>query len=156
LADAALNAWVTRVLGVTFGASAAAPGTASHANPSEKIDRRAVWRDAKESVDDGLNRLASELRSYEDPDLERIADFGLFGLGTGENVALNKALIEYEAAAPDRRPAAGAKLRTALGNYRTLLQAEPMVRLIDRNPAVPMTIAATLGGALDQIERSLA
>ncbi len=148
MASSDRNAWATRVLGVAFAGSS----SVSH----EKIDRRAIWRDAKESVDDGLNRLASELRSYEDPDLERIADFGLFGIGVGENVALNKALIEYETAAPDRQSAAGAKLRIAVGKYRTLLQAEPMVRLIDRNPAVPMSLAATLGGALDQIERSLA
>ena len=77
-----------------------------------KGDVRAIWRDAKDAVDDGLNRLAAELRTYEDPDLERIADFGLFGLGTGENVALNKALIEFSGV----RPGAGEKLRAAVGN----------------------------------------
>ena len=119
--------------------------------PAAKIDVRAIWRDAKDAVDDGLNRLAAELRTYEDPDLERIADFGLFGLGTGENVALNKALIEFSGG----RPGAGEKLRAAVGNYRTMLGKEPMVALIDSNPAVPMSMAATIGGALTQIEQAI-
>jgi hypothetical protein len=120
------------------------------------VDIGAIWRDAKESVDEGLNKLATELRSYDDPDLERIADYGLFGIGTGENVALNKAMIEYSQALAGQRPDAAVKVRNAVNNYRALLQKEPMVDLIDRNPVVPMQMRATITGALEQIERAIA
>jgi hypothetical protein len=142
--------WVARVLGVR------PPSKAGSAAPRDTVNRRALWRDAKEQVDAGLERLASELRCYDDPDLERIADYGLFGLGKGENVALNKALIEYDAASPERRSAASGQLRSAIAGYRTMIQSNPMVGLIDRNPVVPMSMGATLRGALDQIEQSLA
>jgi hypothetical protein len=134
----------------------APPGQTQGTGPGGTADVRAIWRDAKDSVDEGLNKLAAELRSYEDPDLERIADFGLFGIGTGENVALNKALIEYSGAAPNRRQYAAGKLKIAIGNYRALLQKEPMVGLIDTNPVVPMQMRATIDGALTQIEQALA
>lgn len=147
----AREAWVERVLGVTRRKPG--PGPA----PQRRIDRRGIWRDAKEAVDDGLNALASELRSYDNPDLERIADLGLFALGKGENVALAKALIEYESAGDDRRPRAGAQLRQAIAGYRAVITGHPAVRQIDNNPfGVTVAMAATLGSALDQIERSIA
>jgi hypothetical protein len=120
------------------------------------VDIGAIWRDAKESVDEGLNKLATELRSYEDPDLERIADYGLFGIGTGENVALNKAMIEYSRARPDQRRDLAAKVLNAVNDYRALLQKEPMVDLIDQNPVVPMSMRATIDGALEQIAHAVA
>ncbi len=95
----ARDAWVTRVLGIEFSRASAAPA-------ASRIDVRAVWREAKEATDAALNDLAAELRTFGDPDLERNADFGLFGLGRNENVMLNKALIEFSTAAPERRPAA--------------------------------------------------
>src|SRR5262249_31033461 len=120
------------------------------------VDIGAIWRDAKESVDEGLNKLAAELRTYDDPDLERIADYGLFGIGTGENVALNKAMIEYSRAQPGQRPDAAVRVLDAVNNYRALLRKEPMVDLIDANPVVPMTMRATISGALEQIEQAVA
>ena len=119
-------------------------------------DLRAIWRDAKESTDDGLNRLAAALRGYEDPDLERIADFGLFGMGGGENVALNKALIEYGQASGEARQAATASVRKAVAAYRAMMAREPMFKLIDANPEVPLQVEVTLAGALTQIEHALA
>ena len=62
------DAWIARVLGVSV---ASAP--ASEAKPPESaMDVRATWRDAKESTDAALSALASELRTYGDPDLERM------------------------------------------------------------------------------------
>ena len=144
------DAWVTRVLGVALHGGSAA------AKPAGGIDVRATWRDAKESTDAALNALASELRTYGDPDLERIADFGLFGIGKTENVGLNKALIEFATAAAERREAAGKKLREAVGAYRAIIGGD-LVAEIDGNPfGVHVGVRETLGQALDQIERAAA
>jgi len=152
--------WVQRVLGVAPGLPGSSPTGAPKpppgATPGQRIDRRALWRDAKETVDDALNALGTELRSFGNPDLDRIAEFGLFGLGKGENVALAKALIEYDTAPEPRREAAGKALRQAIAGYRAILTGHPAVRQIDTNPfGVSVTMAATLGGALDRIEHSL-
>ena len=142
--------WVSRVLGVTL--RPVGPRLVSSKGPSPRI----IWRDAKETVDAGLGKLADALREYDDPDLERIADFGLFGLGRGENVALMKALMEYDAAGPERRDAATKQLRTAVDSYRKVL-AHPFAALVDANPLrVPVGLRSTLGAALDQIAGSLA
>ena len=146
------DAWITRVLGVSpDGASLSAAEP-----PGAAIDVRATWRDAKESTDAALNALASELRTYGDPDLERIADFGLFGIGKTENVGLNKALIEFAGAAAERRATAAKKLREAVGAYRTIIAGD-LVAEIDGNPfGVKVGVRETLGRALDQIERAAA
>jgi hypothetical protein len=141
------DAWVARVLGIDVSRAAAA---------APRVDVRVVWREAKEATDAALNDLAAELRTYGDPDLERIADFGLFGLGRNENVMLNKALIEFSTAAPERRPAAAKKLGDAVGAYRRII-ASPLVADIDANPFnVRVGVRETLGRALDQIERAAA
>ena len=141
--------WLLRVLGLDLPLGASV-GAAADAEPL------AVWRDAKEAVDGKLEQLARELRGFGDPDLERIADFGLFGLTEGESVALNKALFDYQRAAPAARVGAAGNVRKAVGAYRAALDAEPMVGLLDRNPfGVDIGVRRTLGGALDAIERGL-
>ncbi|MFC7541109.1 hypothetical protein ACFQU2_18800 [Siccirubricoccus deserti] len=42
-----------------------------------------VWRDAKEAVDARLEALGRTLRGLGDPDLDQIAQYGLFGLTGG-------------------------------------------------------------------------
>jgi len=151
------NAWVKRVLGVDTGAFAAPPGS-PELNAAE-VDPGALWREAKEATDERLNILASKLRNTGDPDLVRIADYGLFGIsngGKGINVALNKAMFEYVAAVGDRRAQAAAKLRKAAQDYRATLASNEAVKLVDNNPfGVDVAVLATLGAALDRIEASL-
>ncbi|HET8996864.1 MAG TPA: hypothetical protein VFN42_09365, partial [Acetobacteraceae bacterium] len=88
-------------------------------------------------------------------DLERIADFGLFGIGRGENVALNKALIEFATARPESRDATAKKLQAAITAYRSVIEGG-LVDDIDNNPfGVSVNVRTTLGRALDEIERAV-
>ena len=157
MADEAQDAWIKRVLGIDVGSSAARPATPDL--EAAGADPRALWQEAKEAADQRLNVLASKLRDTGDPDLVRIADFGLFGIsngGKGINVALNKAMIEYAAAAGERRAQAATKLRQAAQAYRATLASNEAVKLVDNNPfGVKVALLATLGGALDRIEASL-
>lgn len=144
------NAWIERVLGAELGGRDAA---------DPNIDARELWREAKEATDQRLGLLAARLRRTGDPDLVRIADFGLFGIsggGKGVNVALNKAMIEYAGSGAEKRQQAAQQLRKAVQQYRAALTANEAVRLVDNNPfGVDVAVAATLGAALERIDRSL-
>ena len=142
--DDAKTAWVERVLGVRLAEATAAAGPGG--------DPLGIWRDAKDAVDGRLEALAAKLRGFDDPDLEQIADFGLYRVGTGEGVALTKALFDYSRAAPATREAAGGRVRASAANYRAALNTR-LVHLIDHNPVgVDVAIQKTIGGALDRIE----
>lgn len=143
--------WIKRVLGLDLAGPV-------QVTPQEPVDLNAIWRDAKEATDQQLNVLAGKLRATGDPDLERIADLGLFSIGGGRgiNVALRKALIEYGAASTDRRPAAAQQVRKAVTDYRVAITGNPGIALIDRNPfGVMVGLGSRLGAALDRIEQSL-
>jgi hypothetical protein len=136
-------AWVARVLGIVTGDAAA---------PLPKLDYLGLWRDAKEEVDAGLNRLASELRATADEDLVRIADYGLFGLTNGQGVGLVKALMQLRQVAPDRRPAAVKAARDAAAAYRQAVLGHPLAALVDENPfGIPVGLRSRLVAALDTI-----
>ena len=65
-------------------------------------------------------------------------------------------MIEFSAAAEERRAAAGKKLREAVGAYRVIIDGD-LVAEIDDNPfGVKVGVRATLGRALDEIERAAA
>ena len=141
--------WIKRVLGVD---------PANSTETASPAELGAMWRDAKEATDQALNQLAGKLQATGDPDLVRIAEYGLFGIGGGRgiNVALNRALLEYGAAAPERRQNAARQVRKAVAAYRDALGGEG-VRLIDSNPfGVNVAMRNRLGTALDRIEHALA
>ncbi|WP_149538005.1 hypothetical protein [Siccirubricoccus phaeus] len=144
--------WVRRVLGIgpAGGASAqpnAPTGPASPALP--------VWREAKEAVDAQIDALAKALRGYGHPDLDRIADLGLYGIGAREGVGIMRALLQFDAASAEGRAQAAKAVRSATAAWRALLAGNKVVALIDRNPEVPVTMQATLGRALDDIDSIL-
>jgi hypothetical protein len=142
--EAAMRSWVLRVLRVD-------PASGGKNTPQNGY--LAVWRDAKDSVDTALGTLSKRLRTTGDPDLERIAEYGLYGASEGENVALMAALREAEA-----DPKKGAEaLAKAIEDYRDFLAESEAITLIDKNPfGVAITMRATLGAALDELEQRLA
>jgi hypothetical protein len=128
---------------------------AAAAAPAPGVDAAALlalFRDAKEEVDSGIEKLQAELRASEDVDLIRIADFGLYGMTNGEGVGLMKALLDLRAAAPDRQGPLLQAAREAAGAYKEAVFAHPLADLADDNPfGVEVGIKARLGPALDRI-----
>ena len=119
-------------------------------------DPRAIWREAKEALDVSLNALAGKLRAHSNADMHQIADLGLFSIGRTENVGLNKALIEYTGASAERRGTAAQQLRQAIAAYRAMMAKSRAVELLADTPfGANVPFQATLGGALDRIERTL-
>lgn len=136
--------WLLRVLGFDVSRNAGSGKQGGYLG---------IWRDAKEGVDAAIDALAARLRAFGDPDLERIAEFGLYGLTDGETVALTAALREAEADPAGARD----KLADAIDAYRAALDDNDAITLIDRNPfGVQVSMRATLGRALAQLEQKLA
>jgi len=151
------GAWVFRVLGVWTSTDTAGSGAAPQApaTPGKKLppgELLALFRDAKDEVDIGLNKLQAALRATEDEDLIRIADYGMYGMTNGEGVGLMKALFELRGATPDRQEAASKAARAAASAYKAAVFKHVLVDLVDRNPfGVEVGIKAKLGPALDTI-----
>ena len=143
--DSQKRAWVARVL----GARVPERGT------GEGKPLLPLWLDAKEEVDGAIGRLQGRLRGFNDPDLTRIAEFGLNGITGRASVGLMVALREADARSAD--PGARKKLADAVASYRTFLEGSPAVALIDANPFdVSVSLRTTLGGALGAIDCRLA
>lgn len=142
--EATKHEWLLRVLGI---------GVDQPRGGKRKGGYLAIWREAKEDVDAAIAALAGRLRATGDPDLERIAEFGLYGLTDGEGVKLMAALREVEA----NPSGAGAKLAKAIDTYRAFLAQSEVVTLIDSNPfGVTVSMRATLGRALNELQQQLA
>lgn len=162
------GAWVYRVLGVWTAVGDAPQGAEPHTAPATPgstapapeghlapAELLALFRDAKEEVDTGLNELQKKMRETENEDMIRVADYGMYGMTSGEGVGLMKALFDLRAAAPDRRDAMAKAARDAAAAYKAAVFKHKLVDLVDRNPfGVKVGIKVRLGAALDTIARN--
>ncbi len=140
--DAPKRTWLSRVLGVDLPQPDSGP-------------LLPVWLTAKETVEVRIGQLQVALRGFDDPDLDRIAEFGLNGITDKNSVGLMVALREADAPGADAH--ARAKLAQAIQSYQSFLAENVIVKLIDANPfGVSIAVRATLGGALSALERRIA
>lgn len=159
--DAAKRAWLLKVLGIDLAAREDEGTEAEWTEEAEDTDAPpadplAIWTEAKEQVDAGLNALIRVMQAEESPTLQRIAGFGLFGLTQGQTVALNKALREYQASAGPARAAAAKQVQAAAQSYRALLTGRPVFAKLDDNPfGIEVGLVDRLGGALARIESAV-
>jgi hypothetical protein len=143
MADAKKTDWVSRTLGVQFQRRQPSAG------PREKL--LPIWVDAKETVDAYITRLQEALREQEDEDLESIAEFGLYGVTTGQSVGLMAALRDADSSGSAQ---AYEKVQDAVEDYRDYLEGAPIVDLVEDNPfGVQVPLRGTLIPALDELER---
>ncbi|MCA0873932.1 hypothetical protein LCL97_24160 [Seohaeicola saemankumensis] len=113
-----------------------------------------TWQSAKDKVDDELRVLSDTVRLADEPDAAEVAADVVNLLGP-VRVQMLTALMEFDKAplASDKRD----KVTTAVSAARAWLGSDPRVAGVDNNPwKVPVSVAATLGSALDEIERSTA
>jgi hypothetical protein len=112
-----------------------------------------VWNNAKDRVDDQLRSLSDKLRKSALPQVQGVADEVETLLGP-LRVNLIAALQNLDAAPGDAKAQGAA--RKAVGSARAWLDSDARVRAIDTNPwKVPVSVAATLGQALDRLETQL-
>ncbi|HET8997540.1 MAG TPA: hypothetical protein VFN42_12805 [Acetobacteraceae bacterium] len=146
---AARQAWIIRVLGFDPPrGNQSQSSTGSKAKP----DLLAIWREAKDAVDVRLGALRRALLDEDDPDFARLADSGLFALGTRQNVTLMASLTAFRGAPPDALAEPAARVREAVRAYGELLATSPIPQVVDENPfGVDVKLRATLGDALARI-----
>jgi hypothetical protein len=148
--DAAKQAWVARVLGVTVAPTNAGPRGA----PGDFAAARAAWSSAIEQVDAQITALQAALRQSGDNDLKAIAEYGLNGVTGNHKVRLMAALQDIGAG-----PATPQAAKTAIGviaPFRTHLGSDERVAVCDENPfGVAVAIRATLDPPLAALERAL-
>lgn len=120
-------------------------------------DPMAIWRKAKETVDVSISALQKAIKAHENPDLQRIAEFGLNGATDGNQVAIQKALMEFNMAEGATRTDAGKKLIAQTAVYRKFVSESPVIKLCERNPfGVKVSIKSPILTALDQIDQAAA
>jgi hypothetical protein len=141
--------WVARVLNVKLASPDNLSGNGVHG------PLMPIWVKAKDEVDSRLTALQHLLRQFGDPDLDRIAEFGLNGATGKKSVGLMAALSEADAPGVDAN--ARKKLASAIEGYRAFLNEDAVVGLLDENPfgASPQ-VRKTLGGALDTLAQRIA
>lgn len=124
------------------------PGSAS------KQDVLAIWRTAKEGTDAGISALQSALKGFGHTDLNRIAEAGLNGITEGNQVAMIRALMEFDAADASKKPDATKKLLRQVDSYLGFLDRSKLIALAEGNPFdVQLSIKKPLSAALHQIAK---
>jgi hypothetical protein len=117
------------------------------------LDALAVWRDAKEACDVGISALQQKILSFDDPDLRRIAEFGLNGVTDGVQTGLMAALFTYNSTSGADRIKAAATVAARAADARKVLEGDQIIALVEDNPfGVKVDIRGTLGAALRQLE----
>ncbi|MFY9209521.1 MAG: hypothetical protein WAO69_00175 [Aestuariivita sp.] len=112
-----------------------------------------LWQTAKDTVDDQLRGFSDRLRKSGTPQVQAVAQ-EVETLLAPVRVKLVAALMNYDSAPSDPKNHQAAL--KALSETRAWLDAVARVQVIDRNPwNVPVSIATTLGTALDELEARL-
>ena len=145
MATADQNDWVTRVLGIRFGAGGGMGG----ADLKAAAER---WRDASEAADAQIARLQQVLRGSDDSELGEIGEFGINAVTGNFRVPLMAALMGAQAGNPQD----AAKLAAAIQRFRDHLDSDDRVEACDDNPfGVQVSLRGTLIPALDELAASL-
>ncbi|HEY6433537.1 MAG TPA: hypothetical protein VIZ17_16270 [Acetobacteraceae bacterium] len=107
-------------------------------------------------MDGQIAALQAVLRRSNDDTLAEIAEFGLNGITGNYKVPLAAALVELGAGGPAAMKKAGPKAVKIINDYRAYLETSEKVQVCDANPfGTPVSIRATLGGALAELAASL-
>ena len=115
-----------------------------------------TWRTASETVDSQLSRLQEVLLATDDEELVEIAEFGLNAVTGDFKVPLMTALMNLDRAAEKDKAKLATAVLTAAAEFKTHIARSEQVAVCDDNPfGVQVSIAATLGPALDQFEKAL-
>lgn len=136
------------------GGSTETTGTSSTGDESGSNDPLRVWRNAKETCDVGISALQKALKTFDHPDLHRIAELGLNGLTDGMQNRLMAAVMDFRDAVGDGRKTAAAALLKQAAVLRQQLDADDIVTLCEKNPfGVSVAIRAPMAAALTELER---
>ena len=110
-----------------------------------------VWERARQSADTQMVGLVSALNATGFEIMKEVANSGIDSLTDGPAAALSGALSAYDAG-----NSTAAAVQSAIAKMRKTLNGQSIIALLDANPLkIPVSLQATLGQALDQIDASL-
>ena len=118
-------------------------------------DPLVIWRDTKESIDEGISLLQTQLKSHAHPDMRNIAELGLNGITQGNQAAMMKALMEFNKAPADQKSTAADNLLGQVETYRGFIKSNKVIALCENNPfGIDVSVVAPVNAALDRITRA--
>lgn len=118
---------------------------------------RGAWIEAIETVDAQIAKLQAVLREQADEDLAAIAEFGLPALTGDFKAPMMAAVIDVDRAAREGLPRLARRARSLAQSFAEYLDEAETVAVTDDNDfGVTVTIRKTIGGALRQLEQTLA
>ena len=151
----ALRAALAAALEQAKQKAGATPGAAATA----KVDWKAIgqtWQSASDAVDQQITALQAALRKTGDDTLEEIAEFGVNGVTGNHKVRLMAAMRELGSGDPAVIAKLAPATLTLVRDFRAYLDSDERVLVCDENPfGVAVSMRATFGGALTQIETAL-
>ncbi|QDY70783.1 hypothetical protein [Qingshengfaniella alkalisoli] len=148
---------LTRIRDAIVEARKAGSPTPEQEDTSDTENPADIWIDAKGEADASLGPLMSHLASSTDPNLQRIARFGLNGVTKGNNTALMAALMGYNSASGDARAQRAKDVIAQIDAYSSFLASDPIIALCEDNPfGQTVSIRAPLTKALKRMKTSLA
>ncbi|GAA0584714.1 hypothetical protein [Caenispirillum bisanense] len=97
----------------------------------QPTDLLPLWRETRAALDDQIAILRHAMRSFDDPELDEVAEVGFVDLTGRRSIAMVAALLDYRAGggAPAR-----AALLKAIAAYEELLQSGSILEDYDNNP----------------------
>lgn len=123
----------------------------------DALDLSDLWLLARNDADAAIEELRAALLGHDEPNLRRIAEFGLLDLMDGHHVKVTKGILNYSAAGPADRPARAAALSTALADLDTHLGQSPFIDLVEDNAFdIPVAIRVPLRRAITAINKRIA
>ncbi|MEX0340546.1 MAG: hypothetical protein AB3N11_16085 [Arenibacterium sp.] len=117
---------------------------------------RGAWQDASETVDGQISKLQSVLKGSGDPDLERIAEYGLNAVTGNHRVRLMAAVMDIDRVkgVPSKDMVTNAAKQ--IGALEKHITSDAVVKAIDNNPfKVDVSIAKTLSSATAELKGAL-
>jgi hypothetical protein len=114
------------------------------------------WRDAIDTVNDQLGKLAKELAASDDAELKRIAEFGLNAITADHRVPLQAAIIEVDQARSGDPTKAIFNAKECVVEFRDHIDTDERVEACDDNPfEIKVSIRESLDRALAAMEQTL-
>jgi hypothetical protein len=153
------SAWITRVLGISLTQGSTPDTVSQKTETGGKFDwptARAAFDQAIADIDKQISALQAALKSSDDDVLEEIAEFGMNGITGNHRVKLMAAMMEMGGGDPAVVKQSAQKLIKLAEEFKTFLEGDERVEVCDENPfGVPVSIRATLGGALGNLAAEL-
>jgi hypothetical protein len=117
---------------------------------------KAAWEGALDTVNGQLEKLRIALIDEKDPELKRIAEFGLNAMTADHKVPLQAAILDLDRTPDNAKAKIIGQAKELVTEFRDHIETDERVEVCDDNPFnVKVTIRATLDPALAQMEKAL-